>query len=170
MINQRYETARRADGDDQVRQDLVAIERQHARLTEAIATGSAPIPALVDRLRAADLTRAELRRQLDRPRTALPPWREVERRIRRRLTEVRATLAGDVARVRRAFREGLLATPVRFTPFVDKGYRAIRFDGRWGLEAVFGGELVTNLASPISASWNQLDRWLRQVEGLRRAA
>jgi hypothetical protein len=76
--------------------------------------------------------------------------------MRRRLTEVRATLAGDVARVRQAFRAGLLTTPIRFTPFVERGYRAIRFDGRWRLEAVFGVELVTNVASPpgFVALWN----------------
>ncbi|MGH9385845.1 MAG: hypothetical protein ACRD2N_16325 [Vicinamibacterales bacterium] len=29
---------------------------------------------------------------------------------------------------------------------------------------------VTNVVSQTFASWNQLDRWLRQVEALRRAA
>ena len=39
--------------------------------------------------------------------------------------------------------------PERFTPFVERGYRGIRFEGRLGLEAVFGsGILVTKMASP----------------------
>lgn len=37
----------------------------------------------------------------------------------------------------------------------------------WG---VLGGILSTKLASPISASWNQLCGWLRAVDRLRRAA
>jgi DNA invertase Pin-like site-specific DNA recombinase len=144
-----FDAATRPDRDDTLRHALAAKEREHARLTEAIATGTECIPVLVDRLRAADFERSELRRQLDRAHTAsLPRWGEIERRIRQRLTEVRAALTGDVARARQAFREGLLRTPVQYTPFVDNGYRAIRFEGRWGLDAVFGGELVTNLASP----------------------
>ena len=47
--------------------------------------------------------------------------------------------------VRQAFRE-LLTTPIQCTPGVEKGYRAIRFSGRLGLAAVFGG-VVTNVAS-----------------------
>jgi hypothetical protein len=46
-----------------------------------------------------------------------------------------------------AFRE-VLTGPIRFKPFIERGYRAIRFEGRVGLEAIFGGNLVTNLTSP----------------------
>lgn len=52
-----------------------------------------------------------------------------------------------MAVVRTAFRE-LLTGPIRFESFVERSYRAIRFQGRIGLEAIFGGNLVTNLASP----------------------
>ena len=59
---------------------------------------------------------------------------------------------------REAFRE-LLSGPIEFTPSVERGYRAIRFDGKIGLEAVFGGEVVTNVASPTGSSL--LDRRVR---------
>ena len=48
---------------------------------------------------------------------------------------------------RQALRQ-LLPAPIRFTPFIDEqGFGAIRFRGRWGLEAVFGG-VVPKMASP----------------------
>jgi hypothetical protein len=154
----------------ELRHQLAAIEREHARFSEAIAIGTERIPVLVERLRAADLKRAELRHHLDRTRSAAPPkWREVEGRMQRRLTEVRSILSGDVARARQAFREGLLVIPIQFTPFVERGYRAIRFAGRWGLEAVFGGELVTNVASPSIPSWNQIAGFLESMRRLRDA-
>jgi hypothetical protein len=99
-------------------------------------------PALVARLRATEARRRELRAQLERLRTPLsrPAWRELEQRMRQRLTDWRSLLTGDdVVQARQGFRQ-LLAAPIQFTPFVDeRGYRAIRFEGRWGLEAVFGG-------------------------------
>jgi len=49
--------------------------------------------------------------------------------------------------MRQAFRESLKA-PIRLTPFVERGYRAMRFEGQIGLEAVFAVMLVTNIASP----------------------
>jgi hypothetical protein len=40
-----------------------------------------------------------------------------------------------VADTRQGIRE-LLTTAIKFTPFVDaRGFKAIRFEGRWGLEA-----------------------------------
>jgi hypothetical protein len=36
--------------------------------------------------------------------------------------------------------------------------------------AIRRGRVESNLASPIYASWNQVDGWLRQIEALRRAA
>jgi hypothetical protein len=63
-----------------------------------------------------------------------PPssWRTIERRLRKGLSDWRARLQGDIAEARAAFRE-LLPEPVRFTPFVERGYHAIRFEGRVGL-------------------------------------
>jgi hypothetical protein len=57
------------------------------------------------------------------------------------LKDWRSLLTGDVAQARQGFRQ-LLTTPIRFTPFVERGFRAIRFEGRLDLAAVFGGGVV----------------------------
>jgi hypothetical protein len=84
--------------------------------------------------------------------------------MRQGLADSRARLQGDVATAREAFR-ALLTVPIRFMPFIERGYRAIRFTGRIGLEAIFGGEVVMNLASPpgFVALWNaELDGLIRR--------
>jgi len=48
---------------------------------------------------------------------------------------------GYVAQMRQAFRESLKA-PIRLTPFVERDYRAVRFEGQIGVEAVFAVMLV----------------------------
>jgi hypothetical protein len=87
--------------------------------------------------------------------------------MRARLKDWRTVLTGDdVADTRQGIRE-LLTTAIKFTPFVDaRGFRAIRFEGRWGLEAVFGGE-VTSMASFSTASWNTVLSWLLRVNDVR---
>jgi hypothetical protein len=62
--------------------------------------------------------------------------------MRIRLTEWQSVLTGRVAHARQELRE-LLTTPIRLTPCVNaRGYRALRFDGCWGLNAVFGAEVM----------------------------
>jgi hypothetical protein len=58
-----------------------------------------------------------------------------------------ARLRGNVPNLREGFRQ-LLTTPIRFTPVVERGYRAIKVEGRIGLSEVFAGTLATNMASP----------------------
>ena len=67
--------------------------------------------------------------------------------MRRNVSEWRSRLTGDIGEARQAFRE-LLTTPIRFTPFVERGYRGIRFEGRWGSEGLRSRILVTKMASP----------------------
>jgi site-specific DNA recombinase len=145
---QLFEVSARPDRLEQLRRDLAAVEREQARCTEAIASGAGAIPVLVERLRTTEAKRRKLLAQLERTRkpSSAPSWREIERRVRGSLTEWRSLLTGDVAQARQGFRQ-LLTTPIVFTPIVERGLRAIRFEGRLGLEAVFGG-MVTNLASP----------------------
>jgi hypothetical protein len=52
-----------------------------------------------------------------------------------------------VAQARDGLRK-LLTTPIIFTPFEENNRRGIRFEGRIGLEAILGGELVIQMASP----------------------
>jgi hypothetical protein len=134
---------------DGLKKDLRALDSKIARLTEAVAIGTERIPTLVERLRVVERKRRDLLARLDRSRTlSLPTWNRIERDMHTQLAEVRSTLTGNVARARQAFREGLPTESIRFTPTVERGYRALRFEGRWGLRAVFGAELVTKMASP----------------------
>jgi len=144
---QMFETSARPDSQAQFRRNLTAVEREQARVTEAIATGGA-IPILVERLRTTEVKRRELVAELERPRkpSSARAWRDIERRMRKGFTDWRSLLSGDVAHARQGFRQ-LLTSPIVFTPFVERGYRAIRFEGRLGLDAVFSG-MVTKLASP----------------------
>jgi hypothetical protein len=71
-----------------------------------------------------------------------PDWSVVERRMRARLKKWRDRLAGNIAEARQGLRE-LLSGPVYFTPFVERGRRGIRFEGRVD-ESVLGGELITD--------------------------
>jgi hypothetical protein len=92
-----------------------------------------------------------------------PAWGDLERTMRHRLTEWRSLLAGETADARAGFRK-LLTTPILCTPFVEKGRRGIRVEGRIGLGALVG-EVVTEVTSP--RDMNKVDR----VGGLfRRAA
>lgn len=137
------------DEHERLRAELDALERQQSRLVDAVATGGEAIPAIMTRLRAIEAKRRDVLAELERTPTSAPrpAWTDVEAQIRRRLMDWKSVLTGDIARARQALRE-LLTTPIKFTPTTERGYRAIRFEGRWGLHAIFGGELVTNLASP----------------------
>ena len=141
-----YEASKQSDDRDQLQRDLDAVEREQARLTEAVAAG-ADVPVLVERLRATEDRRRKLTAALTARQTRrAPAWTEIERRVRRSLTDWRALITGDVAQARQGFRQ-LLTTPILFTPFVENGRRGVRFEGRIGADALLAGE-VTKLASP----------------------
>jgi hypothetical protein len=56
------------------------------------------------------------------------------------------------------------------TTSMDPPSVALRFDEPSGCTAKLYGVNGLELASPTCASWNQLERWLRAVDGLRQAA
>jgi site-specific DNA recombinase len=143
-----FDAAQRPGRDNAIRREIESLEREQGRLTEAIAAGG-DVPVLVARLRATEAKRRELQAAVKgvRRTTAQPSWRDIERRIHQSLTDWRSLLTGDVAQARHGFRQ-LLTTPILFTPFVERGHRGVRFEGRIGLAAVLGGEVVTKLASP----------------------
>jgi hypothetical protein len=122
---------------------------------EAITTSTDPIPALVDRKRL-DLVGQLKRVQAGSQR---PAWREIEASVRRQLADWRSLLTSDVSKSRQAFRQ-LLTMPIKFTPFVERGYRGVRFEGRCDLDAVFGG-VVTKGSSPTGG----LPEWTREIPG-----
>ena len=130
----------------QLRRDLEAVEREQARLTEALAAG-ADVPVLVKRLHGTERRRQELTQALNASVTRqVPSWSEIERRVRRRLVDWRLLVTSDVAQAREGFRR-MLKAPILFTPFIRDGRRGLRFEGQIGLDALFAGE-VTKVASP----------------------
>jgi site-specific DNA recombinase len=145
----RFEQTAQPNHAAQLERALAAVERELARMTTAIASGAGEVPALVARLRTTEAKRRALVVEVEQARQTRPAprWRDVEAGMRQRLADWRSTLAGKVATVRDGFRQ-LLTTPIRCTPCVVNGFRAIRFEGRIGLAAIFGGELVTNLQTP----------------------
>jgi hypothetical protein len=106
-----------------------------SQLTEALATGTQQVPILVERLRATEAKRRQLLTQLEQCRrtSQRPAWHDIEKRIRRSLTDCRSTLTGDVARA--AWR---VQTSSRDTDSVHAHCRARtpsdRFEGRTGFE------------------------------------
>jgi hypothetical protein len=138
---QMFKSTRKAETTTHQRRELARLEREQARLTDAIAAG-ADAPAVIARLKATETKRRELVTALETARTCqAPAWEEIEKRVRQRLTDWRSLLTGDVPQVRVALRQ-LLTTPVTFTPFVKNGRRGVRFEGRVGLQALFGGDWV----------------------------
>jgi site-specific DNA recombinase len=144
-----FEASAQPCHQDRLRRELAVVEREQARVADAIVSGG-HIPVLMERLQRIEAKRRALLADLEQARQTrpAPSWRAIEGQVRQGFTDWRTRLLGDVADVREAFRR-LLTGPIRVTPFVDEhGYRAVRFHGRIGLEAIFGGNLVTNLASP----------------------
>ena len=151
---EQFEASTRSDSQNQLKRDLETVKREQTRLADAIA-GGADVPLLVDRLQATERRRRDLIASLEaRQGRRQPVWRDIERRVRHSLTDWRSLLTGDVAQARKGFRQ-LLTGPIMFTPFVERGRRGLRFEGRVGLEAVLGGEVVTKVASPTGPvrSW-----------------
>jgi hypothetical protein len=101
-----HEASRRPEHRGRELGDLEAIEREQARLTDAIAAG-ADVPVLVERLKETESKRRQLAALVEQhaKRRQAPPWREIERRVRQSLTEWCSLITGDVAQARQAFRQ-----------------------------------------------------------------
>ena len=109
-----FEAALRPEAHVAVRAELAKAEREVERLTEAIASGGAAIPAVMDRLRRAETTRQQLvERVAATPVTTPPKWADIERRIRRNLTAWRTRFTGGIAEARAGLKE-LLTAPILF--------------------------------------------------------
>jgi hypothetical protein len=146
---ERFEASRRPDDQAASRKQLATVERELERLSEAIALSDAPVRALVERMSRAEATRQQLVERLSVSRdTAQPVWSDLERRVSRNLSALRERFSGGIVEARAGLR-ALLTGPIMFTPCVVRGYQAIQFSGRLGLDGVFGGTvLVTRVASP----------------------
>jgi hypothetical protein len=109
----------------------------------------------MERVRQAQSIRQRLQERLPssgRQQQRAPVWTDLERKIKSILAEWRARFSGDISAARAGLR-ALLTEPIMFMPCIVRGYDAIQFRGRLGLEGVFGGEVVvTSVASPTGNS------------------
>lgn len=130
-----------------LQRELAEVEHTQVRLADAIARVGGNLPVLAARLRTAENRRVELASELEATASAAPPdWRAVDARMRQLLADWRRRFAGTLLDARQGLRE-LLSGPIQFTPFVERGRRGIRFEGRVD-EAVLMGSVVTRVASP----------------------
>ena len=145
------------------------LDRELRQLTAAIASGG-ELTALLDAVRVREAERAGLV-SAAATEAVLGRARETEPMVLRaqlleRLADWRGLLRGQVTQAQQILRR-LLAAPVVCTPQPERCYR---LTGTATLGRLLDGALPVMVASPACASWNQLERWLRAVDGLRQAA
>lgn len=144
-----FEARQSADPSVALRAELQALEAEQARLADAIAAGG-HIPALLARLDDTERRRRAVVSQLERCPSAArgraqgPSWRDIEGSVRAALMDWRTTLLASVADARDAFRQ-LLAGKVSFTPIETERGKGLQFEGRIGLQALFGGEVTSGM-------------------------
>ena len=90
-------------------------------------------------------------------------------RLKGKLADWRGLLSRHVTQTRQVLRK-LLPDPIVLMPHADMSGAVLEGTAAVGvlISGLFPG--ATNLASPVSASWNQLRGWLSAVDGLRKAA
>ena len=134
---------------ERARAELATVEREIARLVEALAYGG-EMESVVAALKARQGHQQELRETITAASTIRPRLdrNAVERQVRKRLTQWRALLAADTQEGRQLFRE-VLAGPIGFTP--EKGITLVyRFEGEVQVGHLFAGiaGLAPFMASP----------------------
>lgn len=162
----------RASEATRVRAELAAVQTECGRLIEAVAAGG-DMPMLVESLRARQTRVHSLQDTLGRVAEQRPAVdaRQLEAAVRARLGHWRELLTEQVQSGRLLLRQNLTG-PIQFTPVERDGRRGYSFRGEVGMSELLTGaiDLPTTMASPICASWNQLGRWLKAIDGLRCAA
>jgi len=113
-----FEAFKVTDARSERCRELAAVQREQARLTDAIAAG-ADAAVIVDRLRVTEAKRRDLVASLEASQSRpVPAWREIERQVRQSLDDWRSRFSGDdVAAACAGFRQ-LLTSPIMLTPFV----------------------------------------------------
>jgi hypothetical protein len=138
-----------------LRRELADLDHERTRLVDAIARTKAQLEILVERLKQVEARRHEILEILGEADTQTgPTWSEIEAQIRERLVDYRAILASTQSEKARALFAELLSTPISFTPFTDeRGYRAMRFEFKIGLQPIFGEVINAPSASQKSGSY-----------------
>ncbi len=149
---------------------LAHTEAALGRLTQAIAEGGS-VPTLVQAIRDQERRHQTLRAELAdtvRPRVVPLNVAELKARVVEKAEEWRALLRKHAPIARQMVRK-LVEGRIVFTP--DREAGLYRFTVPGVLGNFFSGIVQPlAMASPICASWNQIDGWLRAVDGLRRVA
>jgi hypothetical protein len=97
-------------------------------------------------------------------------WKTVEGQLRGKLEEWRQLLGRHVPQARQVLKK-LLSGPIVFCAAPAGRGEVLQLRASVNLGKLLAGIACANMmASPVFMSWNQIDGWLRQVEGLRRAA
>jgi site-specific DNA recombinase len=126
-----------AVGLDRQRAELGTVEREIARLTEAIATGGNDLPTVIAALKARQARQDDLQRAIAASavtHVSRINRRALERQVRERLTRWTSMLTGHVEEGRALFRE-MLVGPIKFTPEGDH----YRFEGVAAMDRLFAG-------------------------------
>ena len=108
---------------DRLEAELARVEKEAERLADGIGRGG-PLDALVERLRAAQGQRDDLRLQLAATPPAAVNLAGLEQRIRTKVADWRTLLTRDIDAGRQVLKL-LLTEPLRFTPILDdrrRGY------------------------------------------------
>jgi hypothetical protein len=154
---------------ERTRTELAAVEREIARLVEALALGG-EMASLVSALKARQTRQCELQRTLAEA-SAIRPQVDraaLERHVRDRAAAWPSMLTGSVEDGRQLFRE-ILVGPIRFTP--EKGAKLVyRFKGELAFGRLFSGVagLAPFMASPSIPSWNHIASWVSEMQELQR--
>jgi site-specific DNA recombinase len=132
--------------------ELRDVREDSERLADAIERGGS-LDVLVGRLRARQVRRQEIERQLAESQTFVvpEPAAGLERRLRQKLADWRGLLEQNVDAARDVLRT-LLIDPLRFTPMIEGARRAYAFEGAIALNRLVSGVIElktrTGLASP----------------------
>ena len=97
----------------------------------------------------------------------------LEERLRAKLADWRGLLTRNVESGRDVLRT-LLVGPLNFTPVIEARRRGYVFEGAIALDRLVAGVItlptLTGVASPSIPSWNQILKWLRDMQNLRESA
>ena len=137
--------------EQSIQRDLVAVERELERLTQAVAQGGS-LETLIAALQERQRRKRELTVALEhvQSRTLKLDQNWIERETRKRLEDWRGLLLGRHVAQSRQMPRKMIAGPIVFTPVIEGKTRGYTFEGQAPLGKLRTGivDLPTNLASP----------------------
>jgi hypothetical protein len=158
-----------ADNVNRLTADRDRLRGEVEKLVGSIALGEAPA-SIVAAIRERELEIARLEARLRTPREP-PNIERLREALTQRATEWRAALRSE-PKVARLLLRRLIGPLELYDASLPEHQMPdfIKADAEVRTGLIDGLAEIQHVASPISASWNQLKGWLRAVDGLRRAA